>query len=93
MAPFWKSAWMKSKISLSDDQRDQLLPNKSQESNLNQPTADETPSQPTASKERYVGFGIGGAGNIRKYDWSSSRFHGVGSDFGDRVKTRGKTRS
>jgi glucan 1,3-beta-glucosidase len=90
MAPFWKSAWMKSKISLSDDQRDQLLPNKSQESN--QRPADETSSQPTASKERYVGFGIGGAGNIRKYGWILSRFNGVGSDFGDRVKTRGTTR-
>ncbi|KAL4918594.1 hypothetical protein BDW62DRAFT_200718 [Aspergillus aurantiobrunneus] len=62
MRVFWKSAWMKSKISLSDDQRDRLLPEKRETDQL---SIKVTPSQATP-RERYVGFGIGGAGNIRR---------------------------
>ncbi|KAL4778683.1 hypothetical protein BJX76DRAFT_342686 [Aspergillus varians] len=63
MRPFWKSPWMKSKISLGDDQRDQLLPEKR---DVDQLSADEIPSQAAIPRERYVGYGIGGAGNIRR---------------------------
>ncbi|KAL4924516.1 uncharacterized protein BDV17DRAFT_274187 [Aspergillus undulatus] len=63
MRSFWKSPWMRSNISLGDGQRDHLLPGHRE---IDQLSAKETPSQAAVPRERYVGFGIGGAGNIRK---------------------------
>ncbi|KAL2831100.1 hypothetical protein BDW59DRAFT_140396 [Aspergillus cavernicola] len=63
MRAFWKSPWMKSKISLSDDQHVELL---SKGCDVDQLSTKETPPQVTVARERYVGYGIGGAGNIRK---------------------------
>ncbi|KAL4884808.1 hypothetical protein BJY04DRAFT_215257 [Aspergillus karnatakaensis] len=63
MPALWKSPWMRSKISLNDEQHDQLLPEKRDAGQL---SVKEVLPQATAARERYVGFGIGGAGNIRK---------------------------
>ncbi|KAL4991431.1 hypothetical protein BDW68DRAFT_173995 [Aspergillus falconensis] len=48
---------------MSDDQRDHLLP---EDRDVDQPSTKGTPPRAANSRERYVGFGIGGAGNIRR---------------------------
>ncbi|KAL4970154.1 uncharacterized protein BDV14DRAFT_164461 [Aspergillus stella-maris] len=63
MRAFWRSPWMTSKISLGDGQHEHLLPDNQE---LEQLSTKATQSQGSAPRERYVGFGIGGAGNIRK---------------------------
>ncbi|RDW86282.1 uncharacterized protein DSM5745_02924 [Aspergillus mulundensis] len=68
MRALWKAPWMRLKLSISDEQRDHLL---SQDRDADQ-ISQETPTQTVNPQERYVGFGIGGAGNIRKV-----RPHGV----------------
>ncbi|KAL4906768.1 hypothetical protein BDW74DRAFT_149585 [Aspergillus multicolor] len=62
MRAFWKAPWMRSKTSLGDDQRDHLLSRDRDADQMSQ----ETPTQTVNPQERYVGFGIGGSGNIRK---------------------------
>ncbi|KAL4805620.1 hypothetical protein BDV18DRAFT_141394 [Aspergillus unguis] len=68
MRDFWRPPWMGSKASLGDDQRDHLLP---KTRDVHQTPARATPLPTVKPQERYVGFGIGGAGNIRKSDYLS----------------------
>ncbi|KAL4743492.1 hypothetical protein BDV11DRAFT_178466 [Aspergillus similis] len=63
MRAFWRASWMRSKISVSDDQRDHLLPENRDVDHLPEK---ETSSRAANTRVRYVGFGIGGAGNIRR---------------------------
>lgn len=65
MHAFWRASWLKPKVSVSDEQRDHLLPeNRDVDHRLDKGT----PSRVANTQERYVGFGIGGAGNIRRFD-------------------------
>lgn len=68
MPGFWKGpAWLKAKLAPEDDQRPLLLQPLSTPFCLaNSSKGNEVENHP--SQERYVGFGIGGAGNIRKSD-------------------------
>ncbi|KAL3475079.1 hypothetical protein BJX99DRAFT_230533 [Aspergillus californicus] len=63
MRAFWRGPWMRSKLSLSDDQQVELL---SKRCDIDQLSAKENSPQAPAPQEHFVGFGIGGAGNIRK---------------------------
>jgi hypothetical protein len=59
---------MKSKVSMSDDQHDHLLPENRDVDNRPEKG---NPSRVANTQERYVGFGMGGAGNIRRFDFLS----------------------
>lgn len=66
MPGFWKGPiWLKAKLDPDDDQRP-LLVREMRRSCAPTDRVKNPELAPEAPQERYVGFGIGGAGNIRK---------------------------